>query len=113
MLFRLFKLNLINNGGCWEELSRDPIGLITIEPVIGTDLQESDVLCALCQYSYEDKQEGRTFALHTTNPEEVYAEDFFGLEEGQFGHGFWWTVGAFEWEKDGGKKPLYELRLFD
>lgn len=79
--------------------TREPRGLFLCEVTPATgEVDESDILAAMKQFSYSDLTGCRFQALKTTDRRRVYAEDYYG-------DGSWWEVGTV---KD--RAPVYGLR---
>ncbi len=95
--FEVFILDMYQEDGCWVENERHYLGRLKVTPATG-EVDESDILAAMKQFSYSDLTGCRFQALKTTDRRRVYAEDYYG-------DGSWWEVGTV---KD--RAPVYGLR---
>ena len=101
MEFDVYLLDVYLDEEGWVENERYLLGRLEIEPAIGKDLDDVDVLSALKGFSYRDLTGRSIGALVTTDRRTVYAEDHYG-------DGTWWEVGSVK-----GRVPVYGLKLRD
>jgi hypothetical protein len=98
-VFGVYLLDVYLEESGWQENERHFLGKLEIESVIGTELDDVDILTALKGFEYNDFSGRRISALITTDRRTVYAEDHYG--DGQ-----WWEVGSVK-----GRVPVYGLKL--
>lgn len=96
-MFEVFVLDVYQEDGCWVENERHCLGKLKVMPVAG-EIDGSDILAAMKQFSYSDLMGRRFQALQTTDRRRVYVEDYYG-------DGSWWEVGTVK-----GRMPVYGLR---
>lgn len=98
-VFAVYLLDVFLDESGWQENQRFHLGELEIEPVIGKELDDVDILTAMRKFSYQDFTGRRINALITTDRRKVYAEDCYG-------DGTWWEIGSIE-----DRVPVYGLKL--
>lgn len=99
MVFDVYLLDMYLDEDGWTENERHLLGDLEIEPAIGKNIDDMDVLSALKDFRYRDYTGRQISALVTTDRRTVYAEDYYG-------DGSWWEIGAVK-----NHVPVYGLKL--
>lgn len=100
--FEVYLLDMYEDEyGEWQENERHLLGKLTLEHLVGGEVDAADILSAMQQFSYPDLMGRRVRALDTADRRKVYAEDLYGS-------GTWWEVGTVK-----GHMPVYGLRLME
>lgn len=96
--FEVYQLSMVAGDCGWIENERFYLGTVEIEPAIGSELDDVDVLNAMKNFRYRDYAGREISALTTTDRRTVYAEDYYG-------DGCWWEVGTVK-----NRLPVYGLK---
>ena len=97
--FEVYLLDVFLDESGWQENERFYLGTLEVEPAVGADLDDVDILAAMKNFRYRDYTGRQISALVTTDRRTVYAEDYYG-------DGSWWEIGAVK-----NRVPVYGLTL--
>ena len=100
-VFDVYLLDMYFGECGWEENNRHLLGKLEVNPAIGTEIDDVDVLNAMKRFTYTDVLGREIKAITSTDRRRVYAEDYYGSGE-------WWEVGTVK-----GHVPVYGLMLRD
>ena len=97
--FEVYLLDVFLDESGWQENERFYLGTLEVEPAVGADLDDVDILAAMKNFRYRDYTGRQISALVTTDRRTVYAENYYG-------DGSWWEIGAVK-----NRVPVYGLKF--